>query len=206
MNEMNKTFDEKLLGQEKINPSLKERHEKEKKKMLEKNISISEKVCLGVLLFIGIFFNVYFFTTLFKTLPMIPPDNMIRITYPFVILGLLLSIAWVILLVYLIISGNSNSRINLSLIIGIGLAIGFILTVVFTFISEFSILSIEPQDWRVKLQEQLAIAMFFMFVFLGLYLILRKLYMLEFKTQEKLLEIELHLAELSEKLESSNKS
>ena len=142
MNEMNKTFDEKLLGQEKINPSLKERHEKEKKKMLEKNISISEKefigldeqvisekVCLGVLLFIGIFFNVYFFTTLFKTLPMIPPDNMIRITYPFVILGLLLSIAWVILLVYLIISGNSNSRINLSLIIGIGLAIGFILTV-----------------------------------------------------------------------------
>jgi hypothetical protein len=207
MNKKEKTFDKKLLELEKPNPSYKEKYEKEKKKMLEKKISISGRICLGILLIIGVLFIAYFSTTLIGTLPQIPPDNMMRITYPFVILGFILSVIWIILLIYLIISGKSGSRVNLSLVAGIGLAISYILTIVFTFISEFPILRLEPQDWRVKLQEQLAVAMFFMFVFVGLYLILRTLFRLEFKTHEKLLEIELQLASISEKIEvkSENK-
>ena len=201
MNKQNKTFGEKLIEIEKPKPSYKEKYEIEKKKMFEKKISVSGKICLGILFITGIIFIAYFLITLVGTLPNIPPNNIIRITYPFVILGLFLSVVWVILLVYLIISGKSGSRINLSLVAGFGLAVSFILTIVFTFISEISILRMEPQDWRVKLQEQLAVTIFFMLVFVALYLILKILYRLEFKMHEKLLEIELHLAELAEKIE-----
>ena len=59
-----------------------------------------------------------------------------------------------------------------------------------------------PQDWRVKLNEQLAAVVFFMLVFIGLYLIIRVLCRLEFKTHEKLSEIEYRILELAEKMEN----
>lgn len=103
---------------------------------------------------------------------------------------------------YLVISGKYGLRINLSLITGIGLAISFILTIVFTLVQEYALVRANPQDWRVKLDEQFAVTIFFMLVFVGLYLILRVLHRLEFKTREKLLEIEYRILELAEKMEN----
>jgi hypothetical protein len=66
---------------------------------------------------------------------------------------------------------------------------------------EYALIRANPQDWRIKLDEQLAIVVFFLLVFISLYLILRTLYRLEFRTREKLLEIEYRLADLAEKFE-----
>jgi hypothetical protein len=170
--------------------------------MVEKKLSVFGRVCFGLLLTIGVLFIIGCLDMLIGVLPKLDPNHFIRITYPFVILGLILSVAWVILLGYLVISGKYGLRINLSLITGIGLAISFILTIVFTLFQEYALLLANPQDWRVKINEQFAIVIFFMLVFIGLYLIIRMLYRLEFKTHEKLLEIEYRLADLAEKIES----
>lgn len=103
---------------------------------------------------------------------------------------------------YLAISDKYGLRINLSHITGIGLAISFILTIVFTLVQEYALVRANPQDWRVKLDEQFAVTIFFMLIFVGLFLILRVLYRLEFKTREKLLEIEYRILELAEKMEN----
>ena len=202
MSRSNKTFRDKLLDMEKPDAAQRKKYEKEVHAMLEKKLSAFGRVCFGLLLPIGILFIVYFVSMFLSVLPGTTPDNFIRITYPFVILGLILSVAWVILLGYLIVSGRHGLRINLSLIAGIGLAISFILTIVFTLVQEYALVRANPQDWRVKLSEQLAVVIFFMLVFIGVYLIIRAFYRLEFKTREKLLEIELHLVELHEKIEN----
>lgn len=180
------------------------KYEKEVQAMVEKKLSVFGRVFFGLLLPIGILFIIFFMNMLLSVLPGTNPNNFIRITYPFVVLGLILSVAWVILLGYLVISGKYGLRINLSLIAGMGLAISFLLTIVFTFVQEYDLVRANPQDWRVKLNEQLAVVIFFMLVFIGLYLIIRTLYRLEFKTREKLLEIELGLAELKEQIEKRN--
>lgn len=187
---------------EKSDAAQRKKYEKEVEAMIEKNLSVFGRVCCGLLLPIDILFIVYFMSMFLSVLPGIGPNNFIRITYPFVILGFFLSVAWVVLLGYLVISGKYGLRINLSLITGIGLAISFLLTIVFTFVQEYDLVRANPQDWRVKLNEQFAVVIFFMLVFIGLYLIIRVLYRLEFKTREKLLEIELRLIELHEKIEN----
>lgn len=204
MSRSNKTFRDKLLDMEKPDAAKWKKYEKEVQAMVEKKLSVFGRVFFGLLLPIGILFIIFFMNMLLSVLPGTNPNNFIRITYPFVVLGLILSVAWVILLGYLVISGKYGLRINLSLIAGMGLAISFLLTIVFTFVQEYDLVRANPQDWRVKLNEQLAVVIFFMLVFIGLYLIIRTLYRLEFKTREKLLEIELGLAELKEQIEKRN--
>ena len=201
MSKSPKTFRDKLLDVEKPNAARWKIYEKEVQAMVNRKLSVLGRICFGLLLPIGVLFIMFFMSMLLSVLPGTNSDNFIRITYPFVILGLILSVAWVVLLGYIIISGRHGLRINLSLITGIGLAISFILTLVFTLVQEYDLVRANPQDWRVKLNEQLAVVIFFMLVFIGLYLIIRALYRLEFKTREKLLEIELGLAELREQIE-----
>jgi len=202
MNKPNEALRDRLLNIEKLNDTPRKIYEKEVQAMIRKELSAFGRVCFGLLLLIGILFIMFFVGMLLSVLPGTNPNNFVRITYPFVILGLILSGAWVILLGYLVISGKCGLRINLSLITGIGLAISFLVTIIFTLIQEYGLVRANPQDWRVKMNEQLAVAIFFMLVFIGLYLIIRALYRLEFKTQEKLLEIELRLGELGEKIEN----
>ncbi len=184
MNKPDKTFCDKLLDMEKPNVIYKRKFEKEIQAMVEKKLGVFNRVCFGLLLPIGVLFVMFFMNKLLSVLPKFDPNNSIRIMYSFVILGLILSVAWVILLGYLVISGKYGLRINLSLITGIGLAISFILTIVFTFFQEYALVPANPQDWRVKVYEQVAVVILFMLVFIGLYLIIRVLYRLVFKTHE----------------------
>jgi len=64
---------------------------------------------------------------------------------------------------------------------------------------------VNVDDWRIRLSEQLALAAFFVLILVGLYLILRVVYRMEFRTQEKLLGIEYRLAELAEKVKGDSK-
>ena len=161
MSRSNKTFRDTLLDMEKPNAVQRKKYEKEVQAMVEKELSVFGRVCFGLLLPIGILFIVYFVSMFLSVLPGTDPHNFVRITYPFVILGFILSVAWVILLGYLVISGKYSLRINLPLIVGMGLAISFILTIVFTFVQEYDLVRANPQDWRVKLNEQLAVVIFF---------------------------------------------
>lgn len=205
MNKFDKTFDEKLLEMEKPNPSYKEKYEKEKKKMLERKISLSGRIGITIFFAYGILSIRTFVRLLDWALPSEGISN--TVTYGFVISGLIMAITFTILTGYLVIRVKFHSIIRPSLVIGFGASMSLFLIVSWTFFTQLPLLQINPQDWRVKLQEQLAVAMFFMFVFIGLYLILRTLFRLEFKTHEKLLEIELQLASISEKIEikSENK-
>lgn len=200
MNKTNEKFRDKLLALEKTNPTYKEKYETEIKKMLEKKISISGRVGVVILAAYGILSICAYVDLLSWALPSEGISN--TVTYGFVLSGFVLAITFTLLTVYLVIFGKFGSRIKPSLIIGLGAAMSFFLVVAWTFFTEITLLQINPQDWRVKLQEQLAVAMFFIFVFIGLYLILRVLYRLEFKTREKLLEIELRIADLAEKMEN----
>ena len=205
MSKANQTLRDRLLDMDTPETAEQRKYEKEVRAMIEKNVSLSGRIFLGVLLPIGFLFVLFFLHMLFGILPRVSDDNLVRITYPFNILGLILSVTWVILLSYLVVSGRYGRRINVSLVAGIGLAISFILTVVFTLKQEYPLLHANPQDWRVKLNEQLAIVMLFMLVLIGLYLVIRLLSRLEYKTSEKLLQLEYRIADLGEKLGTAAK-
>ncbi len=200
MNKSNKTFRNELLDVEKPNVNYKEKYEKEIHKMVEKKLSLFGRVGIGLLVATGVLVIIDFVDLLQWALPAEGISN--TVTYGFTLSGLVLAVVFTILTVYLVIFGRFGLRIKPSLIVGVGAAMFFFLIVARTFFTELSLLQINPQDWRVKLQEQLAVAIFFMLVFVGLYLILRVLYRLEFRTREKLLEIEYRLVELTEKIES----
>ena len=200
MNKSNKTFRNELLDMEKPNVNYKEKYEKEIHKMVEKKLGVFGRVGIGLLAATGVLVILAFVDLLKWAVPTEGISN--TVTYGFILSGLVLAVVFTILTVYLVLFGRFGLRIKPSLIVGVGAAMIFFLIVARTFFTELSLLQINPQDWRVKLQEQLAAAIFFMLVFVGLYLILRVLYRLEFKTREKLLEIEYRLVELTEKIES----
>jgi len=87
---------------------------------------------------------------------------------------------------------------------GTGGLMMFCYVVVRTLLLEYELIRWVPNDWRAKLYEQLALAIFFMLVLMGLYLILRVVCRMEFRTQEKLLGIEYRLAELAEKVKGAD--
>ncbi len=200
MNKSNKTFRNELLDMEKPNVNYKEKYEKEIHKMVEKKLGVFGRVGIGLLAATGVLVILAFVDLLQWAVPTEGISN--TVTYGFILSGLVLAVVFTILTVYLVIFGRFGLRIKPSLIVGVGAAMFFFLIVARTFFTELILLQINPQDWRVKLQEQLAVAIFFMLVFVGLYLILRILYRLEFRTREKLLEIEYRLVELTEKIES----
>ena len=80
----------------------------------------------------------------------------------------------------------------------------FFFIVIHTFFNVFALMTVKPTDWaldwRVRLIEWLAIAVLFFVTLISLVLILRVVYRLEYKTQEKLLEVQYQLTELRETL------
>jgi membrane protease YdiL (CAAX protease family) len=200
MNESRKTFRDELLSMEKPNDAYKKKYEKEIQAMSEKKLSTFGRIGVGLLVAFGLLVIFVFADMLQWALPSEGISN--TVTYGFVLSGLSLAIVFTLLAGYLVICGRFGLIIKPSLVVGIGTVMSFLLVVAYTFFMEITLLQINPQDWRVKLQEQLAAAAFFMFVFAGLYLIIRVLYRLESKTHEKLLEIEYRLIDLSEKIEN----
>ncbi len=200
MNESRKTFRDELLSMEKPNDAYKKKYEKEIQAMSEKKLSTFGRIGVGLLAAYGLLV-IFAYTDLLRwALPSEGISN--TVTYGSVLSGLSLAIVFTLLAGYLVICGRFGLIIKPSLVVGIGTVMSFLLVVAYTFFMEITLLQINPQDWRLKLQEQLAAAAFFMFVFAGLYLIIRVLYRLESKTHEKLLEIEYRLIDLSEKIEN----
>ena len=200
MNESRKIFRDELLSMEKPNDTYKRQYEREIQAMSEKQLSTFGRIGVGLLVAYGLLVIFVYADLLRWALPSEGISNIV--TYGFVLSGLFLAIVFTLLTGYIVVRGRFGLIIKPSFVVGIGTVMSFLLVVAYTFFMEITLLQINPQDWRIKLQEQLGAAVFFMFVFAGLYQIIRVLYRLESKTHEKLLEIEYRLVDLSEKIEN----
>ena len=197
MNESNKIFRDKLLDLEKPSAKHKEKYEKEILAMVEKKLSVYMRIGFAVLGLIGLLVTIGFGSVAFKHASGIG-GFLIRVaTVP----GTILAFAGTVLAVWVAIKGTLNLGTQAPTLAGICLALGFfiITTWMFQFVTPITLEV--PVDWRSVFGTQLALIGFFFLITIGLIVILRIIYRVEFKTNEKLLEIEYRLAELAEKLE-----
>ncbi len=202
MNKPDKMLRERLLDMETRDVSQKEMHERQVKAMLEKKLSVWARIGLGLLAGIGLLAARHSMGILRTYLPLEGMSN--SVTYTFVLTGLVLALVWTGLTGYLAVRGRFGSIVRPALVVGVGVAMAFFFVVMHTFFSNVCLMAVKPTDWvldwRVRLNEWLAIAVLSMVTLIGICLILRVAYRIEFKTQEKLLKIEYRLAELAEKI------
>jgi len=195
MNQSNKTFSEKLLEMEKPNTTYKEQFERQVQAVFEKRLNYAWRVGLLLLSVAGLLIAIpcgeMAFSRMSNELALF-----VRAVY---ISGMVLAIAWAILMGWVAVRGKLNLRIQLSRIVTIGIALGFFFMLDFT--GRF-VLPLARDENKSIFGTLLVLIGFFFIVTVGLCLILRILYRTEFKTREKLLEIEYRLAELAEKLEA----
>ena len=150
--------------------------------MSENKLSTFGRIGVGLLVAYGLLVIFVYADLLRWALPSEGISNIV--TYGFVLSGLFLAIVFTLLTGYIVVRGRFGLIIKPSFIVGIGTVMSFLLVVAYTFFMEITLLQINPQDWRIKLQEQLGAAVFFMLVFAGLYQIIRVLYRLESRTHE----------------------
>ncbi|MBN1974429.1 MAG: hypothetical protein JW787_12380 [Sedimentisphaerales bacterium] len=193
MNKYDTTFDEKLLGLEKINPSLKERYEKEKKNMLERKLTGWTKMShvIGLLMGIG-------FTLLFGTIAIIIPSEFPLWGRSMFAIGALFGLAIIAFEIFIFKKGKVDLKKDEVAAAGLGWGLIVIAgTIVLVYSGKLP-------DRVVGVH--MLVSLIFFEVASASMLLKAFLQRSELNTREKLLEIELRLAELSEKLESKNKT
>ena len=197
-NQSNKTFSDKLLEMEKPNTTYKELFERQVQEVFEKKLNYPSRVGLLVLSIVGLLIAIPCGEMAFSTRVGSEFALSVLIVY---ISGMVLAIAWAILMGWVAVRGKLNLRIQLSRIVTIGIALGFFFMLDFT--GRFVLPSARDENKPV-FGTLLVLIGFFFIVTVGLCLILRVLYRTAFKTYEKLLEIEYRLAELAEKIEDKS--
>jgi hypothetical protein len=195
MNQSNKTFSDKLLDVEKPSATYKEQFERRVQAVFEKKLNYPSRVGLAVLGIVGLLIAIPCGEIAFSRISS-EFDLIVHIVY---ISGMVLAIAWAILIGWIAVRGRLNLRIQLSRIVTIGIALGFFFMLDFT--GRF-VLPLAREDHRSIFGTLLVLIGFFFIVIFVLCLILRILYRTEFKTYEKLLKVEYRLAELAEKIEA----
>jgi len=196
MNQSNKTFSDKLLEMEKPNTTYKEQFEIQLQTVLEKRLNYAWRVGLLLLGAAGLLIAIPCGHMAFLTRVGGELDLFVRIVY---LSGMVLALSWAILMGWVAVRGKLNLRLHPAYIAIIGIALCFFFMLNFT--GRF-VLPLAREEHRSILGTLLVLIGFFLIVTFVLCLILRVLYRTEFKTREKLLEIEYRLAELAEKLEA----
>jgi len=195
MNQSNKTFSEKLLEMEKPNITYKEQFEIQLQTSLEKRLNYAWRVGLLLLgvagLLIAIPCGQMAFSRISRELALF-----VRIVY---LSGMVLALSWAILMGWVAVRGKLNLRLQPAYIAIIGIALFFFFMLDFT--GRF-VLPLARDENKAIFGTLLVLIGFFFIVTFVLCLILRVLYRAEFKTREKLLEIEYRIAVLAEKIEA----
>jgi hypothetical protein len=195
MNQSNKTFSDKLLDVEKPSTTYKEQFERQVQAVFEKKLNYPSRVGLAVLGIVGLLIAIPCGEMAFSSMS----NELALFVLIVYISGMVLAIAWAILIGWIAVRGRLNLRIQLSRIVTIGIALGFFFMLDFT--GRF-VLPLAREDHRSIFGTLLVLIGFFFIVIFVLCLILRILYRTEFKTYEKLLKVEYRLAELAEKIEA----
>ena len=190
MNKSNKTFRDKLLDIEKPNPTLKDKYEREVQAMVEKKLTGLRKLGTVVSLVMGLGFFV-----LFGTLAVIVPKEFPLWGRAIWAIGSVFGLTFAGLAVLVLKKGTVNLKTDDMAMAGLGW--GFIVimaTITLVFSGQLP-------DRTIAIKMLVSLLIFEVAAAVGLLkaIIERS----EVKTREKLLKIEYHLAEISEKMEKN---
>jgi hypothetical protein len=200
MNEKDKTMRDRLLDVEKPNIANREEYQKRMQAIVSKKLSLLERLGFAALAIVGLLAALPFAELSFSK---VGPgmEFVVRIvTIP----GLVLALTWAVVTGWIAARGLFNLRTLPPRIAGIGIALGFFGVVLYLFVFIVPITMHDPTDARSIFGIQLSLIAFFFLIIVGLCVVLRILYRIQFQTREKLLEIEYRIAELAEKFEGKS--
>ena len=200
MNKKEETIREGLLAMEKKDIDKKSEYEKQINAMVSKQLSFPARFGFAALAIVGLLFALPFAEMSFsKVGPGL--EFIVRIvTIP----GLVLALTWAVVTGWIAARGQFNLRTLPPRMAGLGIILGFFGIVLFLFIFIVPITLHKPTDASSIFGIQLSIIAFFFLVTIGLCVLLRILYRMQFQVREKLLEIEYRIAEIAEKDESES--
>jgi len=176
---------------------------KEVQAMFEKKLSYLGRAGFVALAIIGLLVTIKFATIAFGKIPKGETGFFIHcFTRTATVPGMIVALAWTVLMAWVALKGKFKLRTQPPLLATIFMASGFFFTATMMFVFILPETLENPVGWRSIFGTQLVLMGFFLLVTIGICVVLRILYRVEFRTQEKLLEIEYRIAELAEKLES----
>lgn len=200
MNEKDTTVSDRLLDMEKPNVDNKEQYQKRMQAILSKKLSVLERLGFTALAIVGLLAALPFAELSLSKVGQ-GMEFVVRIvTIP----GLALALTWAVVTGWIAAIGRFNLRTLPPRIAGIGIALGFFGVVLYLFVFIVPITMHDPTDARSIFGIQMSLIAFFFLVIVGLCVVLRLLYRIQFQTREKLLEIEYRIAELAEKVGSQS--
>ena len=193
MNDIRKRFGEQLLEAEQVTPSLKERYDMQMQAMFEKPVRGARKLAWIGSTAMGIGFLILFGTMAI----LVPPEFPVLGRIGFA-LGALFGLIWAIFGVRILQKGVIDLRFHPRAAAGMGWAFTVILVIL------AMLLAGRHPDSIVGVQ-MILIGLVFL-VMAAVFMIFARIEQSELRTREKLLEIELRLAELSEAKEAERES
>lgn len=200
MIESDKSMSERLLDMEKPNFANREEYQRRMQAILSKKLSLFGRVGFAVLAIVGLLAALPFAELSFSKVGQ-GMEFVVRIvTIP----GLVLALTWAVVTGWIAAKGRFNLRTLPPRIAAIGIALGFFCVVLYLFVFIVPITMHDPTDARSIFGIQMSLIAFFFLVIVGLCVVLRILYRIQFQTREKLLVIEYRIAELAEKYESKS--
>ncbi len=189
MNKPRKTFRDRLVAMEQITPAMKERYQKGVQAMFEKKLTTFGKLAWIGSGILGILFLVYF-----GTVAIIAPSELPALPRIVFVLGALFALAWVGVCASIIKRGAFH-RISHSKAAA-GIAWGFTIVVM-----TVAMLYADKHPDSLTGIRGICIGLTLL-VITATFMIASRIQQSELRTREKLLEIELRMAELMEKLEA----
>lgn len=198
MNELDKTLRERLLNMETLN-STQEGWRRQAQTMLDTRLDTVKRIGFALLALLGFWTSIPFGHRAFSGGGNDWED--LAICGLFMMFAFFVCVAWTVLNAWVAISGRIR-RAQRPWIVGTTLVMGFsyLVTLMFVFV-----IPISHEESPAELGTQLGLIWFFLLNTIGLCVILGVLYRGQFKSQEKLLEIEYRLADLAEKIEGTRK-
>ena len=188
MNNAGREFSNRLVAMEQITPSLEEKYRKEIKAMSEKKLTRSMK--LG---WIGSGIMGIGFVVLFGTAAIMAPEEFPIVSRLMFVAGAVFGLAWAALAATIVKRGSSNFKSHGKAAVGITWCFLVLLTTV-------TLVQTGKHPDRIVSVHKLCSVLAFL-IMGSLFMIKYQIEKAELKTREKLLEVELRLAELAEKLE-----
>ena len=198
MSELDKSMSEKLLNMEKPNTAKLAEYQRQMQTILSKKLSLFGRVGFAALAIFGLVAALPFAELSFSNVGPGMKCVVRIVTIP----GLVIALAWALLTGWIAASGRFNLRTLPPRIAGLGIALGFFGVVLYLFVFIVPITMHDPTDARSIFGIQISLIAFFFLVIVGLCIVLRLLYRIQFQIREKLLEIEYRIAELAEKVEN----
>ncbi|HNY80509.1 MAG: hypothetical protein RBS72_11790 [Sedimentisphaerales bacterium] len=192
MNRSDKTLRERLLNMETLSSTPGELPREQVRRMLDARLTVAKRIGFGFLAFVGACTAIAFAGPAGR-------DGGSNWEQTFIyrmvmIFAFLVCVAWTLLTGWVAASGVVR-RAQRPWIAVTSLAMGFFYLITLVFVVPISRL-----ESRAMLATQMALIGFFLFNTIGLCAILGVLYRGQFKSQEKLLEIEYRIADLAEKI------